>query len=78
MAVLSNNYGQTQSQCRLNVLSNEIENKPVFVDVLKDISVLEGHDVCFKCKITGFPQPVIRWFKNGLELEESNRVKVRI
>ncbi|RMZ96010.1 Muscle M-line assembly unc-89 [Brachionus plicatilis] len=77
-AILINSFGQTQSQCRLNVLSNEIENKPVFVEVLKDISVSEGHDVCLKCKVTGFPQPVIRWFRNATELEESSRVKVRI
>lgn len=76
-AMLSNSYGQTQSQCRLNVVSNEIGNKPVFVDVLKDISVIEGHDVCLKCKVTGFPQPVLKWYRNGIELEESSRVKVR-
>lgn len=78
MAILSNIHGQTQSQCRLNVISNEIENKPVFVDVLKDITVIEGHDVCFKCKVTGFPQPVLKWYRNGIELVESNRVKVRL
>lgn len=65
------------SKCRLNILPNEIENnKPVFVEAIKDINVMEGHDVCFKCKVTGYPQPDLKWYKNGTELYESNRTKV--
>jgi hypothetical protein len=81
-AMLTNNYGQVECKCRLNVLQNISNrnrlsrNSPNFVELLKDAQVIKGNDVCFKCKVTGFPQPEIAWFKDGQELLESAHIKV--
>lgn len=78
-ALLKNDFGEAQSKCRLNVSPNMEElskNSPHFVELLRDMSVNEGQDVCFKCKVTGIPQPNLKWFKDGQEIEESERIKV--
>ncbi len=81
-AILKNTYGQVECKCRLNVLQNISNrnrlsrNSPNFVELLKDAQVIKGNDVCFKCKVTGFPQPEITWFKDGQELVESAHIKV--
>ena len=83
-AVLSNNYGEVQSKCRLNVLAKpHVKNDavktiaPYFVEQLKDIKINEGQDVCFKCRVCGQPEPDVRWYKDGVLIEETNNIKVR-
>ena len=49
---------------------------PVFVETLKDLTVAEGRDVCFKCTALGAPTPKLGWFKDGKPLVESNKIKV--
>ena len=78
-AVFKNSFGEAQSKCRLNVYPNnrhESKNSPIFLDLLKDINVNEGQDVCFKCKVVGVPQPQVKWFKNGNPIIETNNIKV--
>ena len=81
-ALLSNPYGEVQSKCRVNIIPNPISqdeitrNSPSFVELVKDISVNFGQDVCFKCKITGIPAPDVKWFKDGKLIEENSRFKV--
>lgn len=76
---MRNEYGQSQSKCRLNVNAIETgaKNSPNFIELLKDINVIEGHDICFKCRVSGQPQPLLKWYKNGVEIEETSRIKVR-
>ena len=82
-AVIENRYGQVQSKCRLNVLKNlnadnELsKNSPTFVELLKDITLTQGQDVCFKCKVTGVPAPEVIWYKDGAQIrDDSPRIKV--
>ena len=78
-AVLKNRFGEAQSKCRLNVYPSnrhEQKNSPKFIELLKDISINEGQDVCFKCIITGTPQPEVKWFKDGNPVSETNKIKV--
>lgn len=49
---------------------------PYFLELLKDIKINVGQDVCFKCKIVGEPEPQVKWYKDGDLLEETNHVKV--
>lgn len=77
-AVLKNSFGEVHSKMRLNVLPNpnQLNESPCFVEQLKDINVNEGQDVCFKCKVTGIPQPDVVWFKDGNPIQESSNIKV--
>jgi hypothetical protein len=82
--ILKNNFGEIQSKCILNVLTalsdNEIEfsskSRPFFVELVKDITIKQGQDVCLKCKITGIPQPELKWYKDGKLINEANNIKV--
>ena len=77
-AVLKNKFGQAQSKCRLNVYPNNenFKNSPNFVELLKDINIQKGQDVCFKCVVVGTPQPEVKWFKDGHPIKETNNIKV--
>ena len=80
-ALLSNLYGEVQSKCRVNIQENLSEikrNSPSFLELVKDISVNPGQDVCFKCKITGMPDPIVKWYKDNQLIEENNRFKVSL
>ncbi len=82
-AILKNIYGEVQCKCILNISaplsddeSEPTTNAPNFVELLKDITVFMGQDVCFKCKVTGVPQPELKWFKDGNPIKEANNIKV--
>lgn len=86
-AVLSNVHGQVESKCRLNVFAKpppkvaEAEAvargvPPFFVELVKDININEGQDACFKCKVAGEPEPQVRWYKDGVLLVETAKIKV--
>ena len=44
----------------------------------------KGQDVCFRCRIapsnqddeSPTPQPIVKWFKDGQLLKESDKIKV--
>lgn len=70
-----------QSKCRLNVLCYaspiNTHNPPSFVELLKDITIVKGQDVCFRCRLAANePTPVVKWYKDGQLLKESNKIKV--
>lgn len=56
----------------------EHTNAPEFLEQLRDITIHEGQDVCFKTKVTGIPQPDIKWFKDGNLISETANIKVRL
>jgi len=49
---------------------------PYFVELLRDIKVSVGQDVCFKCKVAGMPAPEVRWYKDGVLVAESAKIRV--
>lgn len=77
-AVVKNVYGQEETKCRLNITANAelSKNSPDFIELLKDICVHEGEDACFKCRVIGVPQPDVKWFKDGAQVEQTDRIKV--
>ncbi|XP_043930851.1 myosin light chain kinase, smooth muscle isoform X2 [Protopterus annectens] len=38
--------------------------------------VLEGQDVIFRCKVSGYPKPDIAWLKGGVPLKERENVQI--
>ncbi|XP_077390337.1 obscurin [Festucalex cinctus] len=49
------------------------KNPPVFQSLLSDCTAKIGQTVKLSCKVTGLPQPVITWLKDGLVLEDDPR-----
>ena len=46
------------------------------MEPLKDTEVEEGGEVILQAKITGAPQPKVKWFKDGKELISEYKVKI--
>ena len=44
--------------------------EPKLVEFPEDAYVIEGQEVLFKVKVTGDPQPKLKWFHDGEELAE--------
>lgn len=38
----------------------------VFVEEPRDVQVIAGQPVTLRCRVQGVPQPVVRWFRDGL------------
>ena len=81
--IAENSYGNVQSTCRLNVqimpkkqIAEEDVEPPKFELELKDINIIEGYDACFECKVSSKVPYQVKWFKDGKELIETNRIKV--
>ncbi|KAK2835495.1 hypothetical protein Q5P01_015979 [Channa striata] len=48
-------------------------SSPVFELLLSDTTTKTGQTIKLTCKVTGSPQPIISWFKDGLPLEDDPR-----
>ncbi|XP_064598582.1 titin homolog isoform X2 [Liolophura sinensis] len=46
---------------------------PEFMRGLEDIEVVEGRSVKFRCKIKGYPQPRVTWYKDGQRIAKSHK-----
>lgn len=40
---------------------------------LEDIEVMEGRSVKFRCKVKGYPQPRVTWYKDGQRIAKSHK-----
>lgn len=40
------------------------------------MEVTEGHSVRFRCKVKGYPQPRISWYKDGILLKNSKSCRI--
>ena len=49
---------------------------PEILQTLRDCEVCEGSAARFDCRIKGFPEPEIYWYKDGKEIGESRRYRV--
>ncbi|XP_041468950.1 twitchin-like isoform X3 [Lytechinus variegatus] len=50
---------------------------PYFDEKFKAVQSAQGEEAKFECKVTGTPQPTIRWLRKGEELFPGARVKIR-
>lgn len=51
---------------------------PKFEEELSDINIIEGYVACFQCKVSSKAPYELKWYKDGQELFETNRIKVSI
>uniref|UniRef100_T1JDB9 Neuronal cell adhesion molecule n=1 Tax=Strigamia maritima TaxID=126957 RepID=T1JDB9_STRMM len=63
----SNGVGAPQSRS-MNV---QVHARPYWVSEPNDTNAAEDEDVEFECKAAGIPEPEIKWFVNGVPLNEA-------
>ena len=43
---------------------------------LESVTAVEGKPATLKCEIKGEPQPDVEWFRDGVQVKASNRVRI--
>ncbi|OAD58520.1 Myosin light chain kinase, smooth muscle [Eufriesea mexicana] len=66
--VASNDHGQSVTSCFLKLIIPKHYKKPKFLEGLRAILSDEGA-VNLECKVIGVPQPILKWYKDGVELK---------
>ncbi|XP_008303089.1 myosin light chain kinase, smooth muscle [Stegastes partitus] len=52
------------------------ECKPTFSSVIKDVEVVEGSAARFDCKIEGYPDPEVVWYKDEQPIKETRHYQI--
>uniref|UniRef100_A0A672I9Y3 Myosin light chain kinase, smooth muscle n=1 Tax=Salarias fasciatus TaxID=181472 RepID=A0A672I9Y3_SALFA len=52
------------------------ECAPVFTSVIKDVEVVEGSAARFDCKIEGYPDPEVVWYKDDQPIKETRHYQI--
>ncbi|XP_069581233.1 myosin light chain kinase, smooth muscle [Brachyistius frenatus] len=52
------------------------ECKPTFSSVIRDVEVVEGSAARFDCKIEGYPDPEVVWYKDELPIKETRHFQI--
>ncbi|KJH44301.1 immunoglobulin I-set domain protein [Dictyocaulus viviparus] len=71
-----NSAGTASTSAPLTVMLPEDEIAPEFTRDLTACQVMEGVMAQFECKVKGTPLPVVRWFKDGVELKPGDGVTI--
>nr|XP_023695785.1 myosin light chain kinase, smooth muscle-like isoform X2 [Paramormyrops kingsleyae] len=50
--------------------------KPIFITVIKDVEVVEGSAARFDCKIEGYPDPDVVWYKDDQPIKETRHFQI--
>ncbi|XP_041700041.1 myosin light chain kinase, smooth muscle isoform X3 [Coregonus clupeaformis] len=50
--------------------------KPTFSSVIKDVEVVEGSAARFDCKIEGYPDPEVVWYKDEQPIKETRHFQI--
>lgn len=66
--VATNEFGHSVTTSFLKVLIPKHFKKPRFLENLRAVLSEEGA-VNLECKVIGVPQPVLKWYKDGVELK---------
>ncbi|KAM8744809.1 palladin isoform 3-T3 [Acanthopagrus schlegelii] len=56
--------------------SHGLLSPPCFLQKLKSQEVAEGSPIRLECRVTGNPQPLVRWFCEGRELHNSPDIQI--
>ncbi|KFD70456.1 hypothetical protein M514_00956 [Trichuris suis] len=62
--------------CETMELEELAETAPEFVQVLHFCDVAETQEGILSCKLTGFPKPQVRWFKDGVPIQPSEKYEM--
>uniref|UniRef100_A0A914I5C8 Muscle M-line assembly protein unc-89 n=1 Tax=Globodera rostochiensis TaxID=31243 RepID=A0A914I5C8_GLORO len=76
----TNPSGTARTEAPLRVLLTDeapmpTEVTPKFLQELKPVQAKEGDEAVFECKVSGVPQPEIKWYKDGVPLGLADGVK---
>uniref|UniRef100_A0AAQ5WWP9 Myosin light chain kinase, smooth muscle n=2 Tax=Amphiprion ocellaris TaxID=80972 RepID=A0AAQ5WWP9_AMPOC len=52
------------------------ESKPTFSSIIKDVEVVEGSAARFDCKIEGYPDPEVVWYKDDHPIKETRHFQI--
>lgn len=77
--VATNEAGSAASNAILSVTTKRESRrgeKPAFDSELEDQIVKENEPISLEAKVSGSPQPKLKWFRDGQELKPSNRIKI--
>ncbi|XP_030388566.1 titin homolog [Scaptodrosophila lebanonensis] len=66
--VAVNDFGTSITSCFLKLQIPRHYKKPRFLECLRAVLTDEGA-VNLECKVIGVPQPVLKWYKDGVELK---------
>ncbi|XP_067210466.1 uncharacterized protein [Linepithema humile] len=66
--VATNDFGHSVTSCFLKLIIPKHYKKPKFLESLRAILSEEGA-VNLECKVIGVPQPVLKWYKDNVELK---------
>lgn len=74
-----NEFGS--ATCTLELFVNEIvdeedQTKPEFLEKMKDLSTSEGDSAVFSVQVQGHPQPDVQWFTSDREITTDERFSV--
>lgn len=69
--VAKNDFGSVS--CASELLVNEPNKKPEFIEKMKPVSVTEGEPARFDVTVEGIPLPEVDWFKGKDKLEDEGR-----
>ncbi len=72
----SNEAGDAESSGHLHI--SPLQAPAKFTSKLENIEVSEGEQVKLKCAVVGRPDPHISWFKDQQQVEESDRIKIKM
>uniref|UniRef100_A0A8D0QUS5 Myosin light chain kinase n=1 Tax=Sus scrofa TaxID=9823 RepID=A0A8D0QUS5_PIG len=65
------------SQAFLEAVAEEKPHvKPYFSKTIRDLEVVEGSAARFDCKIEGYPDPEVVWFKDDQSIRESRHFQI--
>ncbi|XP_048237941.1 titin homolog isoform X5 [Haliotis rufescens] len=72
MCIALSDQGKCTQYFIVTITDNKQElKKPEFIKDIKDVEVKEGQSVKFRCKVKGYPQPRVIWYKDGKLLKNS-------
>ncbi|TMW52505.1 hypothetical protein DOY81_002406, partial [Sarcophaga bullata] len=73
--VAVNDFGTTVTSCFLKLQIPRHFKKPRFLECLRAVLTEEGA-VNLECKVIGVPQPILKWYKDGVELKPGDIHKI--
>ncbi|XP_025160955.1 titin homolog isoform X2 [Harpegnathos saltator] len=66
--VAANDFGHSVTSCFLKLIIPKHYKRPKFLESLRAILSEEGA-VNLECKVIGVPQPILKWYKDNVELK---------
>ncbi|XP_041858311.1 myosin light chain kinase, smooth muscle isoform X2 [Melanotaenia boesemani] len=57
-------------------VEQKTESKPSFSVVIRDVEVVEGSAARFDCKIEGYPDPEVVWYKDDQPIKETRHFQI--